>query len=194
METALLAAISMGQDLLQKNVERTSVTKGSPECERAAEGERPISRIVGFQQDENGSASSKTRTAIGWWHCPAAIPSTCAISRPGRTEPGCSTQSSAPPVSARSSPAAGAREGLMALPLTVDSLHRSFETPRMQTFFIAPTDFGVGLTSISLGLVRTAGSRSGSSSRSPSPTPGTPARNAPPNWLPAPTASSHRRR
>src|SRR5690606_40171052 len=25
---------------------------------------------------------------------------------------------------------------------------------RMQTFFIAPTDFGVGLTSISLGLVR----------------------------------------
>ncbi|MCF5827250.1 AAA family ATPase, partial [Pseudomonas syringae] len=25
----------------------------------------------------------------------------------------------------------------------------------MQTFFIAPTDFGVGLTSISLGLVRT---------------------------------------
>ncbi|MDV9031281.1 DUF3565 domain-containing protein [Pseudomonas sp. RAC1] len=44
----------MGQDLLQKYVERTSVTKGSPECERAAEGERPISRIVDFLQDENG--------------------------------------------------------------------------------------------------------------------------------------------
>lgn len=54
METALLAAISMGQDLLQKNVERTSVTKASPDCERAAAGERPISRIIGFHQDEEG--------------------------------------------------------------------------------------------------------------------------------------------
>ncbi|MBC3423309.1 MULTISPECIES: DUF3565 domain-containing protein [unclassified Pseudomonas] len=44
----------MGQDLLQKNVERTSVTKASPDCERAAGGERPISRIIGFHQDEEG--------------------------------------------------------------------------------------------------------------------------------------------
>ncbi|MGH8382448.1 hypothetical protein [Pseudomonas sp.] len=34
METALLAAISMGRDLLHKNVERTSVTNASPESER----------------------------------------------------------------------------------------------------------------------------------------------------------------
>ncbi|MBP0644435.1 DUF3565 domain-containing protein, partial [Mycobacterium tuberculosis] len=54
METALLAAISMGQDLLQKYVERTSVTKASPECDRSADAGRPISRITGFQQDEEG--------------------------------------------------------------------------------------------------------------------------------------------
>ncbi|MGH8485909.1 MAG: DUF3565 domain-containing protein, partial [Pseudomonas sp.] len=34
METALLAAISMGRDLLHKNVERTSVTNASSESER----------------------------------------------------------------------------------------------------------------------------------------------------------------
>lgn len=54
METALLAAISMGQDLLQKYVERTSVTKPSPDCERASAEEQPISRITGFHQDEEG--------------------------------------------------------------------------------------------------------------------------------------------
>lgn len=54
METALLAAISMGQDLLQKNVERTSVTNASPDCERSAAEERPISRIMGFHQDTEG--------------------------------------------------------------------------------------------------------------------------------------------
>ena len=54
METALLAAISMGQDLLQKYVERTSVTKPSSDCERTADEQRPISRITGFHQDEEG--------------------------------------------------------------------------------------------------------------------------------------------
>ena len=54
METALLAAISMGQDLLQKNVERTSVTLPSSDCERGADEQRPISRINGFHQDEEG--------------------------------------------------------------------------------------------------------------------------------------------
>ncbi|MBJ9976301.1 DUF3565 domain-containing protein [Pseudomonas sp. S75] len=39
---------------MQKNVERTSVTKGTPDCERAAEGHHPISRIVGFQLDAHG--------------------------------------------------------------------------------------------------------------------------------------------
>ncbi|WP_201174584.1 DUF3565 domain-containing protein [Pseudomonas sp. S31] len=44
----------MGQDLLQKNVERTSVTKASPDCERTSDEQRPISRIEGFHQDEDG--------------------------------------------------------------------------------------------------------------------------------------------
>ncbi|HEK1686764.1 TPA: DUF3565 domain-containing protein [Pseudomonas putida] len=44
----------MGQDLLQKNVERTSVTKASSDCERATDRQRPISRITGFHQDAEG--------------------------------------------------------------------------------------------------------------------------------------------
>ncbi|QCI14619.1 DUF3565 domain-containing protein [Pseudomonas putida] len=44
----------MGQDLLQKNVERTSVTKPSPDCERTSDEQRPISRIEGFHQDQDG--------------------------------------------------------------------------------------------------------------------------------------------
>ncbi|MBF8746664.1 DUF3565 domain-containing protein [Pseudomonas putida] len=44
----------MGQDLLQKNVERTSVTKASPDCDRSSIEQRSISRIVGFRQDEDG--------------------------------------------------------------------------------------------------------------------------------------------
>lgn len=61
----------------------------------------------------------------------------------------------------------------------------------MQTFFIAPTDFGVGLTSISLGLVRTlerAGLKVGFFKPIANRTRATPALNAPPNWWPAPTA------
>lgn len=54
METALLAAISMGRDLLQKNVERTSVTKASPDCERKPDNAAPVSRVQGFHQDEDG--------------------------------------------------------------------------------------------------------------------------------------------
>ncbi|WDM60103.1 DUF3565 domain-containing protein [Pseudomonas sp. NEEL19] len=44
----------MGQDLLQKNVERTSVTKPPPDCERTGVQQRSISRIIGFHQDEEG--------------------------------------------------------------------------------------------------------------------------------------------
>ncbi|WP_438308032.1 DUF3565 domain-containing protein [Pseudomonas guariconensis] len=44
----------MGQDLLQKNVERISVTKASPDCERPSDIERPVSRVTGFHQDEDG--------------------------------------------------------------------------------------------------------------------------------------------
>ncbi|GLR38953.1 hypothetical protein GCM10011247_43520 [Pseudomonas plecoglossicida] len=50
----MLAAISMGQDLLQKYVEPTSVTNASPDCERSKGEERPISRIIGFHQDDEG--------------------------------------------------------------------------------------------------------------------------------------------
>jgi len=60
----------------------------------------------------------------------------------------------------------------------------------MQTFFIAPTDFGVGLTSISLGLVRTlerAGLKVGFSNRLPSRIRVTPGLNGPLNWWRAPT-------
>ena len=55
METALLAAIVMGRDLLHKNEERTSLNKDLPESEQnpdkrvAAKG----STIIGFRQDED---------------------------------------------------------------------------------------------------------------------------------------------
>ncbi|MBA1201928.1 DUF3565 domain-containing protein [Pseudomonas capeferrum] len=39
---------------MQKNVERTSVTKASPECERASENARPVSRVQGFHRDAEG--------------------------------------------------------------------------------------------------------------------------------------------
>ncbi|MFB4393575.1 MULTISPECIES: DUF3565 domain-containing protein [unclassified Pseudomonas] len=39
---------------MQKNIERTSVTKGSSDCERGSGDERPISRITGFHLDEEG--------------------------------------------------------------------------------------------------------------------------------------------
>ncbi|MBF8728091.1 DUF3565 domain-containing protein [Pseudomonas putida] len=44
----------MGQDLLQKNVERTSVTKPSPDCEPRLDPPMPISRIIAFSQDAEG--------------------------------------------------------------------------------------------------------------------------------------------
>ncbi|MBK5352518.1 DUF3565 domain-containing protein [Pseudomonas sp. TH41] len=56
METALLAAISMGRDLLHKNLERPSLAKPSPESEHnpdrriAAKG----ATVTGFHQDEDG--------------------------------------------------------------------------------------------------------------------------------------------
>jgi hypothetical protein len=56
METALLAAISMGRDLLHKNKERSSVTKPPAESERNPDkrpGAAP-SLILGFHQDEEG--------------------------------------------------------------------------------------------------------------------------------------------
>ncbi|MHC8301722.1 DUF3565 domain-containing protein [Pseudomonas sp. ZS1P83] len=56
METALLAAISMGRDLLHKNEEWPSLAKQSPESEhnpdrRAAAQD---STVTGFHQDEDG--------------------------------------------------------------------------------------------------------------------------------------------
>ncbi|RWU25731.1 DUF3565 domain-containing protein [Pseudomonas alkylphenolica] len=56
METALLAAISMGRDLLHKNVERTSVTNASSESDRNPDKRvtPPCSRVLGFHQDEDG--------------------------------------------------------------------------------------------------------------------------------------------
>ncbi|WP_419735208.1 DUF3565 domain-containing protein [Pseudomonas sp. COR18] len=56
MDTALLAAISMGRDLLQKNEERTSLNKDSSESERNPDGrvEPTPSFILGFHQDEDG--------------------------------------------------------------------------------------------------------------------------------------------
>ncbi|MHC8348882.1 DUF3565 domain-containing protein [Pseudomonas sp. RT4P38] len=56
METALLAAISMGRDLLHKNEEWPSLAKQSSESEHnpdrrnAAKG----STVTGFHQDEDG--------------------------------------------------------------------------------------------------------------------------------------------
>ncbi|WP_074836961.1 DUF3565 domain-containing protein [Pseudomonas deceptionensis] len=54
METALLAAIVMGRDLLQKNNECASLTKQSPESEHNQD-QRIIlktSTIIGWRQDE----------------------------------------------------------------------------------------------------------------------------------------------
>ncbi|WP_242205247.1 MULTISPECIES: DUF3565 domain-containing protein [unclassified Pseudomonas] len=52
METALLAAISMGRDLLQKNIERPSLAKQSRESEHNPD--KRVSTIAGFHQDEDG--------------------------------------------------------------------------------------------------------------------------------------------
>ncbi|WP_367083133.1 DUF3565 domain-containing protein [Pseudomonas sp. HOU2] len=52
METALLAAISMGRDLLQKNIERPSLAKQSRESEHNPD--KRESTITGFHQDEDG--------------------------------------------------------------------------------------------------------------------------------------------
>ncbi|WP_341303668.1 DUF3565 domain-containing protein [Pseudomonas sp. TMP25] len=52
METALLAAISMGQDLLLGNKERASLPKGTRESEPSTDG-RPA-RLLDFRQDEHG--------------------------------------------------------------------------------------------------------------------------------------------
>ncbi|PUA46367.1 MULTISPECIES: DUF3565 domain-containing protein [Pseudomonas] len=56
METALLAAISMGRDLLHKNEERRSLAKQSLESERNPDQRNGKSRptIRGFHQDEDG--------------------------------------------------------------------------------------------------------------------------------------------
>ncbi|WP_454564891.1 DUF3565 domain-containing protein [Pseudomonas sp. AIG] len=51
METALLAAISMGRDLLQKNIERPSLAKQSRESEHNPD--KRVSTIAGFHQDED---------------------------------------------------------------------------------------------------------------------------------------------
>ncbi|WP_090239655.1 DUF3565 domain-containing protein [Pseudomonas guineae] len=56
METALLAAISMGQDLLLENKERASLPKGAHESEPDTDG-RPcmtLARVLDFRQDEHG--------------------------------------------------------------------------------------------------------------------------------------------
>ncbi|WP_433767581.1 DUF3565 domain-containing protein [Pseudomonas putida] len=52
METALLAAISMGRDLLHKNDERRSLAKQSSESEHNPD--RRDVTITGFHQDEEG--------------------------------------------------------------------------------------------------------------------------------------------
>ncbi|MEX3775546.1 DUF3565 domain-containing protein [Pseudomonas sp. MYb118] len=56
METALLAAISMGRDLLQKNIEGPSLAKPSSESEHNPDKRTatPDSNITGFHQDEDG--------------------------------------------------------------------------------------------------------------------------------------------
>ncbi|QXH41699.1 MULTISPECIES: DUF3565 domain-containing protein [Pseudomonas] len=56
METALLAAISMGRDLLHKNEERPSLAKQSLESERNPDkrNQKQPSTICGFHQDEDG--------------------------------------------------------------------------------------------------------------------------------------------
>ncbi|NWD25938.1 DUF3565 domain-containing protein [Pseudomonas yamanorum] len=55
METALLAAIGMGRDLLQKNEERTSLNKDLPESEHNPDGRGRTTdpTVVRFHQDED---------------------------------------------------------------------------------------------------------------------------------------------
>jgi hypothetical protein len=55
METALLAAISMGRDLLHRNKERASLTKGARECDPSADkrGQSVTVYILDFRQDED---------------------------------------------------------------------------------------------------------------------------------------------
>ncbi|MFZ2319381.1 MAG: DUF3565 domain-containing protein [Pseudomonas sp.] len=54
METALLAAISMGRDLLRKNKERTSLTKASPESEPSPDKRDQAALLLDFRQDDQG--------------------------------------------------------------------------------------------------------------------------------------------
>ncbi|MDZ4301261.1 MAG: DUF3565 domain-containing protein [Pseudomonas sp.] len=56
METALLAAIGMGRDLLHKNEERTSLNKDLPESEHNPDrrSRSSDSTVVGFHQDAYG--------------------------------------------------------------------------------------------------------------------------------------------
>ncbi|MBT9530851.1 MAG: DUF3565 domain-containing protein [Pseudomonas sp.] len=54
METALLAAISMGRDLLRKNKERTSLTKASPESEPSPDKREQTPLLLDFRQDDQG--------------------------------------------------------------------------------------------------------------------------------------------
>jgi len=56
METALLAAISMGRDLLHKNEERTSLNKDLPESEQNPDRRDRLAPVTvrGFHQDEDG--------------------------------------------------------------------------------------------------------------------------------------------
>ncbi|MFZ3155271.1 DUF3565 domain-containing protein [Pseudomonas sp.] len=56
METALLAAISMGRDLLLGNKERASLPKGTRESEPHTDGRPSVAlvRVLDFRQDEHG--------------------------------------------------------------------------------------------------------------------------------------------
>ncbi|WP_296127701.1 DUF3565 domain-containing protein [Pseudomonas sp. Ga0074129] len=56
METALLAAISMGRDLLLGNKERASLPKGTRESEPSKDGRQDAAcvRLLDFRQDEHG--------------------------------------------------------------------------------------------------------------------------------------------
>ncbi|KTC63706.1 pressure-regulated protein [Pseudomonas fluorescens ABAC62] len=65
METAFLAAIVMGRDLLQKNEERTSLNKDLSESERNPDGrDRSTLRIIGFHQDKDGHWVAE----LSWGH------------------------------------------------------------------------------------------------------------------------------
>ncbi|HSC84934.1 MAG TPA: DUF3565 domain-containing protein [Pseudomonas sp.] len=55
METALLAAISMRWDLLQKIEEPASLPAASDESDRKPDGRiAPLSQLLGFHQDDEG--------------------------------------------------------------------------------------------------------------------------------------------